>query len=261
MFFRCANAEKQRSFFFIWICMRREWLYSFRATPHEARSSFLLTHQDWRQILSGERFKKAARRIGKPYDLRYFWRSDPFFCDAKTAADEKLDLAPVLENGSRLEPDHFLDTNELTFTLKRMVCYDIALMHISHQFDQTDEFYLRERNLGEHEMVERRRRRSSLFRETITMKFTPPPWQSDRLEVQATWFEKLRLLLLDWPSVCGARSTASVIGLQEPEFSNAVHGLLVVYYSGIALALNTIPTSMWSHPWPCGSSLASYYYI
>jgi hypothetical protein len=174
MFFRCANAEKQQSFFFIWICMRHDWLYSFQHTPHQARSSFLLTHQEWRQILSGERFKKAARRMGKPYVLHYFWRSDPFFCDAKTAADEKLDLAPLIENDIRLHPDHFLDTNKHAFILKHMVCYDIALMHISHQFNQADEFYLRERNLGEAEMDEWRCRRSSLFRETITMKFTPP---------------------------------------------------------------------------------------
>jgi len=261
MFFRCANAEKQRSFFFIWICMRREWLYSFEHTAHEARSSFLLTHQDWRQILSGERFKKAAKRIGKPYDLRYFWRSDPFFCDAQTAADEKLDLAPLIEDDNRLQPDHFLDSNEHAFTLKRMVCYDIALTHIGHQFNQADEFYLRERNLGEHEMAKRRRDRSSLFRETVTMKFTPPPWQSDTLDVRAAWFEKLRLLLLDWPTVCDAHGTASVIGLQEPEFSNEVYRLLVVYYSGVAIALNTIPTSMWTHPSPCGLGLWSYHLI
>ena len=31
MFFRCATAEKQRSFFFIWMVMRRDWLLSSTA--------------------------------------------------------------------------------------------------------------------------------------------------------------------------------------------------------------------------------------
>ena len=248
MFFRCANAEKQRSFFFIWICMRWDWLESFRRTPHDARSSFYLTHQDWRQILSGERFKRAARKKGQPYDLRYFWRSDPFFCDARQAADDEFDLAPVLKNNVRLHPDHFIDSNEHAFALKRLVCYDIALMHVSHQFNQADEFYLRGKDLGEHAMTERRRQRSEIFRETIAIQFATPRWQSNTLSIRATWFERLQVLLLDWPPVYGPHSTISLIGLQEPEFSREVNGILIVYYSGIANGLNTIPTSMWTHP-------------
>ena len=231
--------------------MRRDWLFSFKHTPHEARSSFYLRHQDWRQILSGERFKKAARKKGQPYDLRYFWKSDPFFCDAKQVADETLDLAPLLKDGSILQPDDFLDSNDHVFALKRMVCYDIALMHISHQFIQADEFYLREKGLGEHEMNERRRQQSTLFRETVTMQIVIPPWQSDNRNVRDSWLEKLRVLLLDWPPVNGPHSTVSVIGLDEPEFSKEVNGFLIVYYSGVANALNTIPTSMWTYPgWP-----------
>ena len=248
MFFRCATAEKQWSFFFIWMVMRRDWLFSFEQTPHEARSSFYLRHQDWRQILSGERFKKAARKKGQPYDLRYFWRSDPFFYDARQAVDETLDLAPVLKDGIRLQPDDFLDSNDHAFALKRMVCYDIALMHISHQFIQADEFYLRGKGLGEHEMNERRQRQSTLFQDTVTMQLVVPLWQSDNRNVRDTWLEKLRVLLLDWPPVYGPHSTVSVIGLDEPEFSREVNGFLMVYYSGVAIALNTIPTSMWTYP-------------
>jgi hypothetical protein len=128
------------------------------------------------------------------------------------------------------------------------VCYDIAVMHISHQFNQADEFYLGEKGRGEHEMNKRRQQRSTLFRDTVTMRLAIPPWQSDNREVRDTWFEKLRVLLLDWPPVYGPHSTTSVIGLDEPEFSKEVSGFLIVYYSGVANALNTIPTLMWTHP-------------
>jgi hypothetical protein len=121
-------------------------------------------------------------------------------------------------------------------------------MHISHQFNQADEFYLREKGLGEHEMNERRRRRSTLFQDTVTMNQAVPPWQSDYCDVRDTWLEKLCVLLLDWPPVDGPHGTVSVIGLNEPEFSNEVSRFLVVYYSGVAMALNTIPTTMWTHP-------------
>jgi hypothetical protein len=97
-------------------------------------------------------------------------------------------------------------------------------------------------------MNERRRRRSTLFRDTVTMKLAIPPWQSDNCEVRDTWLEKLRVFLLDWPPVYGPHSTISVTGLAEPDFSREVSGFLMVYYSGVANALNTVPTLMWTYP-------------
>jgi hypothetical protein len=243
-FFRCSKADKQRAAFFIWSCLRDRWLRSLEDTPYHSRDKFYLTHQQWRQILSGERFRKAAKKSSLQYDLRQFWKFDPSLLS--TAEHELEDISPVLQDQTRLHPDDFLDSNEHAFDLKRLLCYDFAITHIKYQFERTDEELVRNKNLDPNVLEDRRRRRSVLFRDSRALLSAPPPWESPDLTVKAAWFEKLGTFLCDWP--VDASRYGCLIGMQEPEFSRTVNGMLVDYYTWIIKTLNAIPTVMWTFP-------------
>jgi hypothetical protein len=248
LFFRCSKADKQRAFFFIWSCMRARWLQWFQDTPYGARGRFYLTHQEWRQILSGERFKRAARKqLGQVFDLRRFWQFDPSLLWEDGCTQ---DITPILRDQSQLDPDHFLDGNEYAFNLKRLLCYDIALTHVKYQFEETDEVFLKEKMLCKEALDERRCRRSTLFRASPTLLTAPPPWESNDFTVKAAWFEEFRTFLLDWPHVYARQPhcDVSLVDLQEPAFSREVNSILLVYYTGVIKTLNTIPTMMWTYP-------------
>ena len=250
LFFRCSKIEKQQAFFFIWCCIRQTWLKALSRAPYGSpeRKRFYLTHQEWRSLLSGDRFKKAARNLGVEFDLRHFWRHDPFlWADGSTPKD----ISPVLGDPNvRLSPEDFLDTPPHSFRLKRLLCYDIAVFHIHFQFEEVDEILMKARNLDIKLLDERRQQRWPLFHRSFSIWNTAPPWESPDPNTQIAWFEIFRGFLCDWPPVYPNRPhcRTSLIQLEGSELQSEIGYILQVYYTGVIKTLNTIPTLMWTYP-------------
>jgi hypothetical protein len=249
LFFRCATADKQQAYFFIWSCLRRTWLKGLSDAPYGTPEcmQYYLTRHEWRQMLSGERFKKAARNLGREFDLRHFWSYDPFLWKDGCVPE---DICPLLRDGTSLTPHHFLDSNPRSFNLKRLLCYDIALTHAAFQFEETDEIYMREKNMSADSLAMRRSSRLTLFNRLLDVRICSPAWEHRDDRIKASWFDSFRLFLLDWPPVYAHRPhrNTSLRGLKGTALSREIISLLQVYYTGVIKALNTIPTLMWTYP-------------
>jgi hypothetical protein len=249
LFFRCSKSEKQQAFFFIWMSIRRSWLQKLMDSPYDTpeRQRFYLTHQEWRQILSGERFKKAARKSDSDFLLHLFWLYDPFLWEC---GDIPQEISPFLDDHTRLSPDHFVESNKHSFNLKRMLCYDIALTHIKFQFEETDEIFQKDREIDAETLDKRRRCRSTLFRTSLSIPTTPPAWESTDPSIRTAWFEEFRSFLRDWPPVYPHRPLCHtpLTDLKEPVLSQQIVSMLAVYYTGVIRSLGTIPTMMWTYP-------------
>jgi hypothetical protein len=250
LFLRCSKIEKQQAFFFIWCCVRRTWLRGLARTLYGSpeRKKFYLTHQEWRSLLSGDRFKKAARKLGQEFNIHRFWLHDPFLWDNGCIPE---DIPPVLSDSqTRLSPHDFLESQTYSFALKQLLCYDIATLHVMFQFEETDEIFMKDKNLDANLLNDRRQRRSPLFRSSSSIWKTLPPWQSQDLDEQVAWFEMFRGFLCDWPPVNRnhPHCRTSLFPLTGTALTQEISYILQVYYTGVIKTLNTIPTLMWTYP-------------
>ena len=249
-FFRCSHSMRQESYFFVWMTMRERWIQRFTASDVLSRQSFFKTHQQWRDILSGALFKKESYQ-GVEYNLNSFWHSYPqlLFDDVKDATNN---LVPILTNGIPLDPTDFNDSNHLAFRLKRLLCYDIAVTHIKHQFEETDDIIIRDLGFRPNRQARRRAKRSDLFRSSIRLPSVRPPWEDLDLATTCLWFERFRFFLRDWPAVGSGEhlhlATKFTDISSHMAFDVAVNELLTVYYSGVVKKLNVVPTLMWKFP-------------
>jgi hypothetical protein len=209
------------------------------------REQLLLTHARWREVLSGEIFRKNSSPA-RPYDLKSFWRSDPGIVFENGMIDDR-DPTPRLHDLTRLLPEMFEDSHPAAFALKRFMCYDIAIAHVQHQFEQADNAYLATKGLdpNSYALLFRRNGRESLFRCSAGFVDQAPAWESPNLSVRAGWYERFRHFIRDWQS---DRLQKDISLLQEPEFSLEVQTLLIVYFEGVARYLRTVPTMLWTFP-------------
>ena len=248
-FFSAATPQKQKSYFYIWCCIQQRLAHRWKNTDALQRDPLLLTHDRWREILSGEIFKKNTPPT-VPFDLTTFWRSDPDFIFRP--GSERQNLAPRLRDATSLVPDVFGDLHDAGYALKRFLCYDIAIAHVEHQFEQTDDAFMAAK--GEvpdsKKMVWRRELRQGLFRDSEPGRpwLDKPPWEVTNLTVRAGWYERLRLFVQDW-QIDGPGCLQQDIGIMnEPAFSRELQTLLVVYFEGVARFQNAVPTLLWTFP-------------
>jgi hypothetical protein len=109
-------------------------------------------------------FKAESYQVVE-YTLNSFWHSySQLLFDDVTDATEYL--PPVLSNGVPLNPMDFNDSNHLAFRLKRLLCYDIAVTHINHQFE---DIIIRDLGSSPDRQARRRAKRSDLFRSNIRL--------------------------------------------------------------------------------------------
>jgi hypothetical protein len=247
-FFNASTPQKQRSYFFIWCCIREEWALRWTHGNASQREQLLLTHARWREILSGEIFKKNSSPT-RPYDLNSFWQSDPGVVFQNSTNDRARDPTPRLHDSTLLLPQMFEDSHPAAFALKRFICYNIAVAHVQHQFEQADDAYLTTKGLDpeSHEVLFRRNDRESLFRSSVEFVDQTPAWESPNLSVRAAWYERFRYFIQDW-QLESNRLQKDISQLQEPEFSLEVQTLLIVYFEGVARYLRTVPTMLWTFP-------------
>ena len=229
--------------------MRDRWIKRLAASDSASRQEFFKTHQEWRDILGGALFKKTTPHDGH-FSLAYFWWSHPglMFDDAKEARAFRGNL---LSDGTLLHPYDFKDSNPLAFRLKRLVCYDIALTHIKHQFEEADDILIRDLDFSPDRLVQRRADRADLFRCDIRLLKAPPPWEHPDLVVKSSWFERFRGFLQDWPAIGSSEHphlAVKLTNIDDTTFMRALNELLMVYYSGVVKTLHVIPTLMWTFP-------------
>jgi hypothetical protein len=246
-FFNAATPQKQTTYFYIWCCIRESIDHRWKIADCSQGEEMLRTHDQWREILSGEIFKKHASPAA-PFDLRVFWLSDPGLI-FKTGTEVR-DLTSRLSDGTMLLPHMFQDCHPLGFTLKRMVCFDIALSHVEHQFERTDDKFVAEMGLdSSSERIKfRHKLRRNLFRDSVRLLDAAPPWESQSLVVKAGWYERLRFFVKDWQIHRPGYLQKDISIMNEPAFSREVQSLLVVYFEGVAHVLNTVPTMPWTFP-------------
>jgi hypothetical protein len=253
-FFNAATPQKQRSYFYIWCCIREELAHRWVNGNPSQRDRLLLTHARWREVLSGEIFKKNASPTNS-FNLGTFWRSDPGFIFEN--GTEGRDLTPLLVDATPLLPQTFEDSHPAAFALKRLICYDIAVAHIQHQFEQADDAFLAMKGLDSdtHEVVFRKSRREALFRKSVRSIDQTPAWESPSLSKRAAWYEQFRFFVKDWQINRPGCLQKNISLLQEPAFSEEVQVLLIVYFEGVAHVLRTVPTTMWTFPGTRGLDL------
>jgi len=195
------------------------WLPHLDETPKKSQAVFYLTHQQWCNILSGERFKKATRNMpNTPFDLDEFWRFDRALFPNNNIEVPLLCHIGVL---MLLSPRHFCDSNPFAFDIKHLLCYDIALTHMKYQFEQSDDILMQRKNLDGNVMECHRSCHSQLFRHSLALPNRQPAWESNDLVVKAAWFEEFRTFICDWPQVCTDKPHCYTClkGLPEPTFS------------------------------------------
>jgi hypothetical protein len=146
----------------------------------------------------------------------------------------------------------FNDSNHLAFRLKRLLCYDIAVTHIKHQFEETDDIIIRDLGFSPERQARRRAKCSDLFRSNIRLLSVRPPWEDLDLATTCLWFERFRGFLRNWPPVGSGEHLHLATKFTDISsyvaFDAAVNELLTVYYSGVVKKLNVIPTLMWTFP-------------
>ena len=247
LFFNAASPQKQRSFFYIWCCIRDHWDRHWRHANALQRDQLLLTHDQWREILSGEIFRKNTAST-TPFTLATFWQSDPGIIFEP--GSEHHDLTSRLRNGTPLVPEMFEDSHPAGYALKRALCYDIALTHVQFQFEQTDDAFMvasgADPNSGA--MKLRLRLRRFVFRDSVRLLQYAPPWEMESLVVRSGWYERLRFFVKDWQLNRPGYLQQDISIMNEPAFSRELQTLLVVYFEGIAHFQNTVPTLMWTFP-------------
>jgi len=249
LFFRCSRPSRQQSYFFVWMTMRDRWISRFVAADSSQRQEFFKTHQEWRDILSGTLFMKEAKRKGSHFALEFFWHPLPQFLFGD---EQPQNCVPRLTSGIRLYPQCFDDSDPHAFCLKRLICYDVALTHIKHQFEETDDIVIRDLGFSPDCQAQRRVARSDLFRSDIRLPKEQPLWEHVDLAIKCQWFERFRGFLRDWPPV-GSQDhphlaiTFTNIG-DTTTFALAVNELLAVYYSCVLKTMHVIPTLMWTFP-------------
>jgi hypothetical protein len=197
-------------------------------------------------------FKKGSEACGWSYLLPLFWHGYPQLIhdnDHEAVSDNPV---PFLTDGTRLQPECFNDSNPHAFHLKRLICYDIALTHIKHQFEETDDIVTCNRGFNADRQAERRVARSDLFRSNIQLPRERPCWEDPDLAIKCLWFERFRGFLRDWPPV-GSRErphlTTTFTDIHDVAvFAIAANELLAVYYTAVLKTLHVVPTLMWTFP-------------
>ena len=246
-FFNAASSQKQKSFFYIWCCIRGHWTHRWKHADASQRDQLLLTHDRWREILSGEIFRKNTASTS-PFTLATFWQSDPGVIFEP--GTEPYNLTPRLRDNTQLVPKMFEDSHPAGFALKRFLCYDIALTHVQYQFEQTDDAFMAASGADPNSagMKSRLRLRGNLFRDSVRLLDYPPPWQVESIIVRAGWYERLRFFVKDWQFNRPGYLQQDISDMNEPAFSRELQTLLVVYFEGVARFQNTVPTLMWTFP-------------
>jgi hypothetical protein len=234
-FFKAATPQKQMSYFYIWCCIRENWVHRWATATAEQKDGLLLTHDQWREVLSGERFRKSPS--GTSYALETFWRSDPGFIEAGASPSSSPELERRLGDMTLLQPQFFQDSHPFGYELKKLICYDIALLHIQHQFEATDDHFLVKMGVGVDSVqaVLRRNLREDLFRTSVKFIKETPPWESFDNETKAAWYERLRYFVQDWEVNEPRRLYECISNTQDPDFRDKVTSLLIVYFEGAVL--------------------------
>jgi len=246
-FFNAATPQKQRPYFYIWLCIREELAHRWVNGNPLQRDQLLLTHARWREVLSGEIFKKNASPTDS-FKLETFWRSDPGFIFQN--AVKARDLTPLLVDGTPLLPQTFEDSHPVAFALKQFLCYDISVAHIQHQFEQADDAFLALKKLNPNspEVIFRKNRREALFKKPTQFIDQTPAWESPDLPVRAAWHEQFRFFVKDWQINRPGCLEKDMSLLEEPAFSQEVQTMLIVYFEGVAHVLKKVPTTMCTFP-------------
>jgi hypothetical protein len=231
-FFKAATPQKQMSYFYIWCCIRKNWVHRWTVATAQQKDGLLLTHDQWREVLSGEMFRKSPSSI--PYELETFWRCDPGFINDNATSSSHLELECHLGDMTPLQPQFFQDSHSFGYELKKLICYDIALLHIQRQFETTDDYFLVKMGIGVDSVqaIFRRNLREDLFRTSVTFIKETPPWESSDNEVKAAWYERLRYFVQDW-EVKEPRLLCKCISNESPDLRDKITSLLVVYFEGV----------------------------
>lgn len=219
--------EKRAKVFFTWICIRRIWLLRYQdyrlnhtsrvvATTNDNNppSPFHLYTQTWRDILSGQWWRKKCWPPESSYDHRFFWRHGgplllgPSQEDLEREQDDpspafysiSADLSPLLMPERRLELKDFENK-----ALCNLVIYDLALLNHKLQFEETDDFVMHIDSMPIHDRHARLEARQDLFRSSLDIPKVAFPWHDTRWESSQNWrqaipwYTRFRSLLASWP--------------------------------------------------------------
>lgn len=219
--------EKRTKVCFTWICIRRIWLLRYQdhrlncpprvvaTTNNNAPPSpFHLHTQTWRDILSGQWWRKKSWPRESSYDHRFFWHHGgplllgPSQEDLERQQEDPShayysvldDLSPLLAPGLRLELKHFENKG-----LCNLVVYDLVLLNHKLQFEETDDFVMHIDSMTLHDRHERLQAHQDLFHSSWDIPKDAFPWHDTRWESSQNWkqavpwYTRFRSLLVSWP--------------------------------------------------------------
>ncbi|KAG6371439.1 hypothetical protein JVT61DRAFT_9136 [Boletus reticuloceps] len=178
--------EKRAKVCFTWVCIRRIWLLRYQddrlnhpshvvvTTNNNTPPSLVHLHtQAWRDVLSGQWWRKHCWPTQSSCDHRVFWRHGGALLlgpsqeelqgeqDDSTSAYYSLvdDLSPLLGLGRRLELKDF-DNKDLC----NLLVYDLSLLNHKLQFEETDDHVTHIDSMSPHDRHARLEARRDLFR-------------------------------------------------------------------------------------------------
>lgn len=282
LFLNLKTDTKLNTFLYIWVTVRRYWLSRLQKIGCTSYEMSLST-SDWRRILSGIYFKSWYLPEGRGFDpavdppfdpLRFWEQGGPrvFGYDF----DIGQDLALLLEDGSRLEPSSFLNSD-----LRAAVMWDLSLWHCQSQLDRADGLLVGSQVHDPCEHANLFVLRQSLFRPlNMQIVLEAGSWENPCPMKRRNWFSRFQKILCRWPRFDDmTRSLRSEMVLFASTVPDAIRGvpldvdcltptqyeeferaLMVVYYRGVLDALGVIPTVPFAFP-SLHSDLSNFLHI